>query len=1021
MYLLSKLDTSQLPFHPTQENIDTVNLSLDGSNKPIQLSKLGESNYSNSIRLYNNDYVTYHFTNDFTVLTLYSLNSTLGNRTINIQLPSPTIHEHYTTTFTVIDGKLNIDLILTDSVFIRIMLPLEFILSNTNKLPEDWYSVLHPYDFTVRVPNLLFRVSADFSVTLLEDGGLLGLKNINDGELEPILFSDNSYLQSITKIFSRNKKQTNSKVVSCISFQEKYLIVLTENCTLKIWNLTSFTVINEYDLAQQNNLDRNGGVFDCTGNYLNLFEDMLAIYLPFSNGIFEIGRISMDHENSLCYRTKNTFSSNLPSSSLWSLIDMKLVRPLDLKLPESYINILVLWKSGSISKLQVLNILTDSLKSYAWIEASNRALGDVRIENELDNSNLERTMRKFVSHYPPQIIDEAHRILNENNITLPEREALNEDYIANLDTLLKDIKIKCDEASSLTIYNDEIIIVNSLQKYNCCIYKMNSPLERIYYNINNDSINDDLSRYLKTVYGFSSTLTQRTQNKVSESFVAIVTKEVSKTMTPNEKFTDIFKSHLQSHLEISNINTLFNELNSFDVISLLDYFIDNHLNVLTASSDNFVSSITPDSCTNVIVLKSLYSSILIQYNFVLQILLTFTLLDFEYSIFKKQLDTLLNLHYKQSLFITLYELDKLKVAEELFKQTTKYGQGIQLNFNSELSDYLNYSVCKLFSFETASDPLFQRFFNDLIVDDMGSSVIQQNDFLHSVSWPFYMRDDETHEFNMAMTLLKCNKFDQSYEFFKLHDYVEIVGNSLPINLEEISNTENNNIWRPLLLSFKSTHKESLFFYELSILYSKRNDAKHALKAIRESLDYSLKNVQSEEPQEFKASQLKQYLEFLNHFNKFSEALDVLRYSHAILSGDVRYIYFQALLSRNSPTQNFFSTLLKLCYSHDGKDLYLNPADFEIIDSILFRSLHISDWMSYKKLFSFRMLNKNERKAAEIIYEYSIQVGNDIAAKKRCYLIVMNVLESFDEERDQWILHNSNIITLSSLREELAKL
>jgi nuclear pore complex protein Nup160 len=66
-----------------------------------------------------------------------------------------------------------------------------------------------------------------------------------------------------------------------------------------------------------------------------------------------------------------------------------------------------------------------------------------------------------------------------------------------------------------------------------------------------------------------------------------------------------------------------------------------------------------------------------------------------------------------------------------------------------------------------------------------------------------------------------------------------------------------------------------------------------------------------------------------------------------------------------------------------------------------------------------MLNKSERAAAEVLYQYIlIQADLDVIRKRKCYLMVINVLSSFDSAYDQWILNGSKVVTLTDLRDEL---
>lgn len=1021
--LLSKIDANllQLSRQAVAENV--IDLHLDGENNVQQRSKpssLVDSIYANTIELSNNECISYHLSLKCDTLTLYPMGNPVSGKTINIHLPSSSMNKQHTLTVQEIDEKIIISVILQNGVYLIMELPFEFVFSDSG-LGQDWFKVLDPYDFTIRIPHLLYDISLELSIVFLDDGGLLGLKKTNDSDLEPILFNDNSYLQSISHIFSRKSKKYE-KAISCLVFQESFLVVLTQNCHLKVWDLNTFNLLQDYDLSKEHYFENtNSRAYENPGRFFTLLDNWLVIYLPFGNGIFQIGSLTIDNKGNICFTKKSIIPANLSSSSIWSLVDMTLLKPLELNKESSYLNLAVLWKSGSISKLQILNLVDEDLQAHEWIDATNKSLSDIESEQDLNvNGDVQRGLLNLKSRYAPQIFDGAQQILSENNIVILAGEPETEDYVANLDTVLRDLKNQCDEVSSLSVYRDEIIVVNCLQKYNHSVYKINSTLENIYYNIHNEINEDELSRYLKTLHGFSTTLSKRVLTNVSEKFVDLVSGKISKSLSPNEKFTEVFKSCLESKFEVSNLKLLFEELNSFNVIPLLNDLISNHLLVFTAHTNDFIDAITLDNFTTVITIESLYQLITIQRHFILQVLLTFALLDFDYEMFANQLDSLLELHFKQSLVLELYRVDKSLVATELFVHTTKFRSGIQLNSYSELFSYLNYALCSIYGSPVVANPYFMKFFDSYVLQ-YGNNQNQDSTsklLLENIGWPFYIREDKMQEFMLAMMLFVCKRHGQAYEFFQLNDYPEAIADSLPTCLKGLQDSESTSIWAPLLSSFSVPYRHSAYNYELSLLFARSNNAEFAYKCIKKSIEYSMKNIEVEEPHKFKQVQLKEYLDLLFNFCMYVEALDVLRFSHATLSEEVRTNYYRTILESTHQSRQFFATLLKLCHSHEVDSLYLPVSDFQIIDNILSSHLRDKTWESFKKLYSFRMVNKHERSAAEILYDYLGIVGNDIESKRKCYLIIINVLSTFDNERDQWLLNGSNIITLPELRSGL---
>lgn len=1028
MLLLSKVDVNLL--QPAKETLEenTVSLRLDGGVDSLQRAyhdNISESAYSNTIELSNSEYFSYHFSLDYSVLTLYSMGSIANGKTINIHLPNPSMNKQHTFTIQEIDENLSINIILEDGVVLLMDLPLDFLCSREGSLDESWFDILYPYDFTVRIPHLLRTVSRDFSIVFLDDGGLLGLRKTEDCNLEPILFNDNSYLQSITQIFSRRHPNKCEKAICASTYAQKFLIVLTQNCHLKIWDLTNFSLIQDMDLTKGNYFESSDNrTYESPGEYMTLFGDYLTIYLPFGNGIFQIGELRVDSRGKLLFNQKSLVPTNLSSSSIWSLVDILMVKPMDLNLCSSYLNMVVLWKSGCISKVQILSFSDNEMQIHEWIEATNRSLSDIEAEQDLRvNGDAEEAYINLKTRYSPDIFELAQKILGENNIVVSVDQPQTEEYLANLETVLRDLKSNRDEVSSLTIYRNEIIVTNCLHKYNHSAFIINSTLENIYYNIHSEYNEDDLTRFLKSLHGFSSTLSKQVLSNVSEKLIEIVSGGVPESQTMNEKFTNIFKTCLERNFEVSNLKLLFDELSALDIIPLLNDFIDHHLRDLKSRVQDFIDSVAVDAFSSVVTMESLYQLITIQHHFVLQVLLAFGFLDFEYSIFAKQLDALLELHFKQSLVLSLYQIDKSLLATEIFAKTTKYGSGVRLGSYSQWRSYLDYVLSHIYESSLTLNPFFMKFFDVYVcrykvIDEQ--QKLMSKLLLKKVGWPFYIRDNKTEEFMLAMMLFVSEQHGQAYEFFQLHDYTEAISDSLPECVKNLADGTSHSIWTPLISSFKVPYRHSSYFFELSKLFFQGSNIEYAFKCIKKSIEYSMKNVEIKEPQSFKQTQLELYLDLLFHFNMFAEALDVLRFSHDVLSEHIREKYFRTMLESTRQSAPFLATVLRSCHSHSDS-IYLPVTDYRIIDKILVSHVSENDWKSLKKLYSFRIVNNHERAAAELLYEYLKSNCDDVETKRKCYLIIVNVLSTFDNMRDRWLLYGNDVLTSADLQKELEAL
>lgn len=1028
MLLLSKVDADlhQLSSSPVDENVTNLHL---GSNGGVRYGpKNGDddrSSFSTTFELSNNCYISYHLSLDHTILTLYPMEKNLFEKTINLYLPSPTMNKHLTVTVQEYQEHLIINIILKNGMYLLVKLPLKYIFSPNERLNDDWFEVFNPYDFTVRVPHLLYAVSAQFLVAFLEDGGLLGLKQFSDDrDVEPILFNDNSYLRSITQLFSKSTTNKSEKAVSCVLYEQRYLVILTQHCRLRIWDTVTFSLMQDYDLSKEYHFENaDSSSYENPGQFMSLFSNLLMVYLPFGNGVFEIGTLAHDNKEKLGFIKKGIFSANISASSIWSLVDMTLLKPLNLEFVSSYANLVVLWKSGTVSKLQILNILDQDLQAHEWIEATNRSLSDIESEQDLDvNGDVGKGLFNLKSRYESRLYEQAQKILSENNIVMIPGQSETMDYLANLDTILRDLKSKSDEVCSLTIYRDEIIVVNSLQKYGHSVYKTNTSLENVYYNIHNELNDHELTRYLKTLHGFSSTLSKPVLTSVSEKLIGIVSGEVSTDLSLNEKFTDIFKSCLESKFEISNLKLLFNELSSFDIIPILNDFIENNLEPSVINPSEFVDSITFDTLATVATMESLRQQVTIQRHFVLQILLSFAFLDFDRKAFETQLQLLLEYHFKQSLFLRLYQIDKSLLANELLVRTTEHRCGIHLVSYEEWQSYLKYALSKFYSTSVSMNPYFLRFYKYYVLQSdwkADQRAFSPKYLLHNIGWPFYVRGNEAEEFAMAIFLFVCEKYEQAFEFFHLHDYSETMSDLLPECLKEVKDNDSGSVWSSLISSFSFSYKRSSYEYGLSILFAETGNYEYALKCIKKSIEFSMKDVSIEEPQEFKQNQVAQYLDLLFYFDMYSEALDVLRIS-PVLSIEVKTNYYKSILESTEQRKPFLATLLRMCHSEEDNKLYLSPEDFQIIDKIIVSQMQGNNWENLKQLYSFRVVNKHERAAVEALYGYARKLNIDSVIKTKCYLIIVNTLSTFDDERDQWLLHDCSIITLSDLKAELRK-
>lgn len=799
----SKIDANLQEFSYPERANKVANLFLNSAPKALDVENTF-SDYSNTLKLENEEYVCYQFSHEYTVLSLYSLANADMGRTIAVHFPDRVLNLHHTFTIREVNDEIIVEVILKDGLYLILHFPLNCVLDGASAIPENWFTVLNPYDFTVRQPQYAYPVDYNFTVVFLEDGGLLGLTRSRNKqgsyEVTPTLFNDNSYLQSLTKIlFSGRRASHYTNVVSCTVYRKRFLITLTQNCSMKIWDLHKQAVIVERALAIDEK--HKNKVYETLGQYLTLHEDQLAIFLPFENGMFQIWDFRLDSDGDLLVSPGSVYSSNLSSCSIWSLVDMKFTKAVDLGSVPGFINLVVLWRSNRIMKLQVLKVISENLKDYEWLEATNHSLMDMKADlNILTNGDTEQALMNIKAHYTSSIFTRAQRILSESGVLLSPESPYNHEYLLNLESVLKDLKKRSDEPSSLTLFQDEIIMVNSLSLYSHSLYKIDSELESIFYNLNEESsLGGSLGDYLRIIEGFASTLSNQVLSNVSDAFIDVMTSSFPSEVSFKEKFTQIFLQHLEGRFHMANLKKLYDGLSRLDVVSILNKFIDDHLQK-PHLEQTLVDSLIPNSVANVALLQSAHQAILIQKDLVLKVLLIFVFLDFDYSVLQPQIKTLLALHYKQCLWVRLYQLDKKLLAAEMLARTSKYGNGYRIKTYADWTLSLTAILNEVYSMAVSPNPLFIEAFDSFILSGTRSSKLCHS-FLKTVQQRFYIHTNVAHEFMLGLSFFMCGIYDRAFEFLQKHPYPEALPQELPDSLY-MPLQKDGHLWCDVVSSFK---------------------------------------------------------------------------------------------------------------------------------------------------------------------------------------------------------------------------
>lgn len=1008
MSSLSRLNTNLQILNPDASQKTLHHLYIDGDAK-YPAEHIANVNYNNCFQLHDtNEYLAYQWCNDYTLLTIYSMRDAISGKTLVIHLPKPLLEQNHTSTIFQSGANNELicfDFILSDGIFVSISLPIDFIVSRSSELNSDhpWIKISNPYDFSVRPPQLLFHVDEMLSIVFLKDGGLLGLKRfplevLNDYDLQPILFNDSSYFQRFTRIFSKSDNEDTS-VVSTLLYHNNTLITLTNNGTLKFWDLESYQLIVHFDLKQTQKIINYGSV----GNFISLYDNLLFVYLPVGNGLFQPLDLNFSEHGKLnVSMTRKAVPVNLSSFSIWSLIDMHVIKPLTIN--NTVLNLALLWKSNTVTKLQILNFIDSSLETYQWLHCNNTYLSDIFDDHDLiTNGNMEKALLNLKSHYSQATYEVAQNILSQNNIVLRGSDPHNQEYLVNLESLLKELHKKYQEPSSLTIFNNELLVVNCLQLYQHTTYKVDSNLEEIFFNIQEKrEPKEPLEQFLTVLHGFSSTISLDTMNKLSDRFLDLVNGNISHDLPLKDKFTILFQECLKNEFQATNLTRLLDNLNSVDVVAILTEFLEVRMKSELSPTIDLLNF---DNFSSVVVLESVKQSLVVLQQFILDILLIFTIVDIDYQLFSASLQSLLELHFNIRLWLQLNKIDIALVVTETFNETSKYGYGALINSYGDLSNYTNKILGFVHNSPQSIPPIFSSAFTKIILNDRHPKETETNQFLHFVVKPYHITNDVLNEFIYALALYKCEEYDESLNYFVKHDFAQNL--ELPSFLE----VDQTHLWFKLFSSI-SSKDQSLYYYELSKLYSHASSYANALQTIKKSIALNGS----------KREQLIQYLDTLIVFSDFKEIIDVIRLEQDKLGEDLRLSYFTKLLTDQTYASDFTGTLFSCCHEINvvQQSLLLSIKDYLIIDSILSSQVELENWNTVKKLYAYRILNQHERKACEVLFDY-ILLGTNYSTKRKCALLISNVLKTFTEPKDQWFISSTGqIIHLPDLEDRLSK-
>ncbi|KAH3899867.1 Nup120p SCDLUD_004166 [Saccharomycodes ludwigii] len=1049
----------------------------------VDSTKITSYDYSNTITVNKDtDYVlNYMILNDYTAIGLSLLNTAIDTPALIIHLPDFIFDRSlHNISIRVADngGKqyILIETILQSNRIIYANLPLNMQFSLQEESISNFCQIFYPYDFQIRQPISINCVSDDLTIVTLKDGGLLSLikhysvKGGPNFEYETILFNDNTYLHSLTEkffFFKKNKHNNGNSIAnSANSRTGKLENFLNDNCIVsmsylhgceKLLTLSASLELKVWDMKHNRNVlilqeklisidTKNNGdsMFVNLGTYLCCLESKdqnnlvyLLVYLPIRNGVFQLYQLSGVENDKVSMDLYKEIDSTMDNKSTWSLIDLRLKYLLDSNTNNNIENLefYVLWKNNTSCKLELWNNNNEWIKSI-----SNKTIVDtfsplgftsINYNNDIRTAllNLKAQYGTYLFNYASNEIyndddddddDDDNNNTNSNNNNNNNNN--NDERIIQLESLLKQLKRVIFEPSSLAFYSNDIPIINNLSDF---------PYFSVY---KWDSINvkdDQLTNYLGIVQNFIKILPfNEICQTISKDFIAMVQND-----TPiSSGFDDlVVRRDLKKYVNQGALDRFVNELSKIDdFISVLNNLIENYIHNTTQTRAGLISSILPNTLDTSLILESLNRSVIQLNELILKILFTFTVLEFDYNLLKSHIGKLLKMHYMTELWLTLYKLDKSELIMVLFHQYSQYGHGFVINNGMDslinITEYLFSQLIDYSNFE----PVFYKLYCKKLSSG-NNTVTKTNealDFNYFVGTPFSLNNSMAQQYLLGLLQYKCANYDQCYEImttknktlceFKLPS---IISRNLPAWSKSLIGSSGN----------ASKFKDSIFFYELSLLFYKASNYTNSLKCIKKSIAISsLKEIEQEQgetksnaPANFKKNQIKHYIDVLSIFDNFKEIMDVLILNsndYTAIDDDSRYKYYEKLLLNHDL---FYQTIIDLSLSDE---LILPLKDYNMIDNLLLltkdRNCNLlltntgeitgtnTKFQDYLKVFNFRLSNENTRKAVEIMYEY-YQMGDESNSEYRenARTLIVNILSSYKNEKDRWFLDSKGQIIL----------
>jgi len=970
------------------------------------------------------------------------------------------------------ETSILIDIISEAGMIITIVLKIsDFVANNSSstissKNYQEWCKISNPYGFDIRKPQILYSYSYDYSIVLLRDGGIIGLKkNLRDFSIEPIVFNDNSYFQSLGNLFkpwaSKHKFSSENSDLSLktaidVTHLDDYLFTVTINKKLRIWSVSKQSLILEKDLTDlisNEKITTNKPFFDPSPTkLLELLQiesqgqkhNYLSVFLPFGNGFFKILDInsSANGVEVSDMGSNFEFEANLPdSTTIWLVADFKLVKTSN---ASNSLELWVLWKSNTSSIIQSLKISQDG--SYQWFDVAKSStklhkLTDSETWSEFYLKKIfdsgvysKEIVTTALSIYENHFIktgtesDDDENLLDDLSLrdkvtkTIGQNVIIDKNYDENLkkqwtrfDTLCKEFQKQSDEPLKLFVdLESSLILVINRSDFSLVRKTSNAELLSDNKSLKISSIEeyDDIKehlRFLDIISNFKNSISSDVLDNVRNSLIRLV--NTTKQPRPKaESLAIIYEENLNNKFNPANLSSLVEELSTFDnIFKIIQDLLD-----LQSTIPN--QGLTKGKLTNFgisLVLKTLKDVLLVNQEILFDLLILLLVLEFDN---KDELESLL------SIILPIFQT--YQAIETTFL----------INFNihtnklelDEASVLENSLVAKILEQKFPDGFLvtgsnLNQFINHHIIPFINSvdfmysiiSYLISNDLaplLYSHYLQFY-GDTPIFTLLRAITYLKT---DQSFKAEKI-----LLKNAEQIIRYRLTAAEKE-IFTPIEDYTVFFHTSlSKFYMNLSILFLNSFHFQSALKFINLSISNNFNN-------EFDNKYLEE-----KYYTLFTIAIELSNF-------EIATIALNNIKDHKKKSEAYDRFIYKLYKIGEIRRLnyYDFKQDFNMVDSILLSKAQSShndlkkSLFFYQVLYSFRLKYKKYRSALEALYEFiNDKKSEDDESLKltivELYSTILNLLATLPKD-EQWIITRINeeendVLNYEQLREQQSKI